>query len=246
MSSNPLPLPEIWSDLPKGYAPEHTRSGVPSGRSGLVLVDYAGGNAQSDSSPVVRPLDRAEETPDAGVPVPVLASAVLAKGLSDLTAIVTQAEALLRAEGTLKGDVYFAVERIHDVALALRMRDVKAGLCDTLEASGREVGAAVIRNEAAATGALSAAALLGDIMHRLEQLIGIVAAGAEPVAGPPTTETAPAPPAAETNVFAATPTSVAFEAQTVDDIALPFARTAAQPLEAPALAEVSQAQATNY
>jgi len=143
MSSNPLPLPEIWSDLPKGDAPEHTRSGVPSGRSGLVLVDYAGGNAQSDSSPVVRPLDRAEETPDAGVPVPVLASAVLAKGLSDLTAIVTQAEALLRAQGTLKGDVYFAVERIHDVALALRMRDVNAALCDTLEASVREVGDAV-------------------------------------------------------------------------------------------------------
>jgi hypothetical protein len=244
MSSNPLPLPEIWSDLPKGDAPEHARSGLPSGRSGLVLVDYAGGNAQSDSSPVVRPLDRAGEAPEAGVPVPVLASAVLAKGLSDLTAIVTQAEALLWARGTMKGDVYFAVERIHDVALALRMRDVNAALCDTLEASVREVGDAVIRHEAAATGALSAAALLGDIMHRLEELIRI-AAGAEPVAGPPTTEAAPAPPASATNVFVATLTSVAFEAQTVDDIPLPFARTAAQSLEAPALAEVSQAQATN-
>jgi len=80
MSSNPLPLPEIWSDLPKGDAPESARPEFPANsRSGLVLVDYAGGNAQSDWSPVVRPLDRAEETPDAGVPVPVLASAVLAK-----------------------------------------------------------------------------------------------------------------------------------------------------------------------
>jgi hypothetical protein len=245
MSSNPLPLPEIWSDLPKGDAPESTRSGVPSGRSGLVLVDYAGGNLQGDSSPVVGPLDRAEETPDAGVPVPVLASAVLAKGLSDLTAIVTQAEALLWAQGTLKGDVYFAVERIHDVALALRMRDVNAALCDTLEASVREVGDAVIRHEAAATGALSAAALLGDIMHRLEELIRIVAAGAESVAGAPTTEAAPAPPASATKVFVATLTSVAFEAQTVDDIPLPVARAAAQPPEAPALAEMSQAHATN-
>ena len=37
---------------------------------------------------------------------------MLAKRLSDLTAIVAQAEALLRAQGTLKGDVYFAVECI--------------------------------------------------------------------------------------------------------------------------------------
>jgi hypothetical protein len=70
----------------------------------------------------------------------------------------------------LKGDVHFAVERIHDVAMALRMRDVDTALCETLEASVREVGDAVVRHEAAATGALSAAALLRDIMGRIEDL----------------------------------------------------------------------------
>ena len=107
--------------------------------------------------------------------MPSLAPAALAKGLADLTAIVTQAEALLRAQGTLKGDVHFAVERIHDVAMALRMRDVDTALCDTLEASVREVGDAVVRHEAAATGALSAAALLRDIMRRIEDLSRFVA-----------------------------------------------------------------------
>ena len=102
--------------------------------------------------------------------MPSLAPAALAKGLADLTAIVTQAEALLRAQGTLKGDVHFAVERIHDVAIALRMRDVDSALCDTLDDSVREVGDAVVRHEAAATGALSAAGLLRDVMRRIEDL----------------------------------------------------------------------------
>ena len=120
----------------------------------------------------------------AGERVPSLAPAALAKGLADLTAIVTQVEALLRAQRILKGDAHFAVERIHDVAMALRVRDVDSTLCDMLDASVREVGDAVVRHEAAATGALSAAALLRDIMRRIEDLAAVasrmVASGAEP------------------------------------------------------------------
>jgi hypothetical protein len=65
MSSDPLPLPEIWSDLPEGGAYEGTRTEfVANGRSGLVLVEYASGFAQSDPpdpQPVVRPIERAEQ-----------------------------------------------------------------------------------------------------------------------------------------------------------------------------------------
>jgi hypothetical protein len=168
MSSDPLPLPEIWSDLPKGDTYESARTEfVANGRSGLVLIEYASSFVQSDPQPVVLPIERAEQLA-ASERVPSLAPAALAKGLADLTAIVTQAEALLRAQGTLKGDVLFAVERIHDVAMALRMRDVDTALCDTLEASVREVGDAVVRHEAAATGALSAP--LRDVMRRIEDL----------------------------------------------------------------------------
>ena len=70
----------------------------------------------------------------------------------------------------------------HDVALALRIRDVNSALCNTLDASVREVGDAVVRHEAAATGAMSAAALLGDVTRRIEELMRIVA-GAEPATG---------------------------------------------------------------
>ena len=201
MSSDPLPLPEIWSDLPEGDAYESTRTEfAANGRSGLVLIEYASGFAQSDPQPAVRPPERAEQ-PAANERMPSLAPAALAKGLADLTAIVTHAEALLRAQGTLKGDVYFAVERIHDVAMALRMRGVDAALCDTLEASVREVGDAVVRHEAAATGALSAAALLRDVMRRIADLTIVAwrtaAANAEPRVRQPATEAAAAtePPA---------------------------------------------------
>jgi hypothetical protein len=198
MSSDPLPLPEIWSDLPKGDAYESTRTAlVANGRSGLVLIEYASGFAQSDPQPVVRPREPAEQAaanergPSERVPgerVASLAPAALAKGLADLAAIVTQAEALLRAQGVLKGDVHFAVERIHDVAMALRMRDVDSALCDALDASVREVGDAVVRHEAAATGALSAAAWLRDIMRRIEDLVVVasrmIASDADPLDRP--------------------------------------------------------------
>ena len=184
MSSDPLPLPEIWSDLPKGDTYESARTEfVANGRSGLVLIEYASSFVQSDPQPVVLPIERAEQLA-ASERVPSLAPAALAKGLADLTAIVTQAEALLRAQGTLKGDVHFAVERIHDVAMALRMRDVDTALCDTLEASVREVGDAVVRHEAAATGALSAAALLRDVMRRIEDLAVVASRMNAPDAAP--------------------------------------------------------------
>jgi hypothetical protein len=196
MASDPLPLPEIWPDLPEGDAYESARTEVAANsRSGLVLIEYTSGFAQSDPPPAVRPPERAEQRA-ASERVPSLAPAVLAKGLADLTAIVTQAEALLRAQGTLKGDVHFAVERIHDIAMALRMRDVDSVLCDTLDASMREVGDAVVRHEAAATGALSAAGLLRDVLRRIEDLAVVasrmIASEREPLVRPWASE--PKPP----------------------------------------------------
>src|SRR5262245_56696453 len=85
MSSDPLPLPEIWSDLPEGETYESARTAfAANGRSGLVLIEYASGFAQSDPQPVDRPPERAEQ-PAASERVPSLAPAALTKGLADLT-----------------------------------------------------------------------------------------------------------------------------------------------------------------
>jgi hypothetical protein len=236
MSSDPLPLPEIWSDLPDGGAYEGTRTEfVANGRSGLVLVEYATGFAQSDSSdpqPVARvPIQRAGQ-PRASGPLASLAPAALAKGLADLTAIVTQAEALLRAQGALKGDVHFAVERIADVAMALRMRDVDSALCDTLDASVGEVGDAVVRHEAAATGALSAAALLRDVVRRLQDLAVVasrmIAADAAPLVRQPAAEAevsveAVAPVATQAGAAIETPAPLAAEMEATIETPAPVA-----------------------
>jgi hypothetical protein len=175
MSSEPLPLPEIWSDPPAGEGETARTELFANSRSSLVLIEYASGYAQQpDLQAFIRPVAPPRQ-PVARERLPSLAPAALLRGLADLGSIVTQAEALLRAQGTLKSDAHFAVEHIHDVAMALRMRDVEAALCDTLDASVREVGDALVRHEAAATGAFSAAALLRDVMRRLEDLTVVAA-----------------------------------------------------------------------
>jgi hypothetical protein len=175
MSSEPLPLPEIWSDPPQGEVETARAELFANSRSSLVLIEYASGYAQQpDLQAFIRPVVPPRQ-PAARERLPSLAPAALLKGLADLGAIVTQAEALLRAQGTLKSDAHFAIEHIHDVAMALRMRDVEGALCDTLDASVREVGDALVRHEAAANGAFSAAALLRDIMRRLEDLTVVAA-----------------------------------------------------------------------
>jgi hypothetical protein len=116
--------------------------------------------------------------------------------------------------------VHFAVERIADVAMALRMRDVDSALCDALDASVREVGDAVVRHEAAATGALSAAALLRDVVRRLEDLTVVasrmIASEAEPLVPQPAAEAvvtieAGAPVATDAEAAIETPAPVAIE-----------------------------------
>ena len=95
----------------------------------------------------------------------------LADGLGRVSATIRQIESVLKANGALALEVHFAIERIQDVAMALRMREVDAALCDTLEASIREVGDAIVRNDAAAARTQGAAALLCDLGKRIDQML---------------------------------------------------------------------------
>ncbi len=171
MSGEPLPLPEIWSDPREGEVElAHTEFAI--GRGSRGLIDTAsGGEQHKDPSGFVRAPAPAAPVVRGHLPGP--APAALSRELADLASIVSEAEALLRAPGILKSDVHFAVEHIHDVAMALRMREVEEALCDTLDKSVREVGDALVRHEAAAGGAASAAALLRDIIRRLDNLTNI-------------------------------------------------------------------------
>ena len=63
--------------------------------------------------------------------------------------------------------------------MALRQREVEPALCDTLEAAIREVGDAIVRNEATAARAQGATALLGDLARRVTDLIALAASAEE-------------------------------------------------------------------
>jgi hypothetical protein len=92
-----------------------------------------------------------------------------------LATTIKQIEAVLLASGASAPDIHFAVERIQDIAMALRQREVEAALCDTLEAAIREVGDAIVRNDAAAGRAVSAAALLRELARRVNDMIALAA-----------------------------------------------------------------------
>jgi hypothetical protein len=102
---------------------------------------------------------------------PAPAPTGLANGLARVSATIRQIESVLKANGALALEAHFAIERIQDVAMALRMREVDAALCDTLEASIREVGDAIVRNDAAAARTQGAAALLCDLGKRIDQML---------------------------------------------------------------------------
>jgi len=94
-------------------------------------------------------------------PRPVFAA--FARGLGDLTAAIEHIETALAAGETAAADAHFAAERITDIAIALRQREV--------EAATREISDAMTRSNAAAARASSAAHLLGKLARRVNDVM---------------------------------------------------------------------------
>ena len=97
----------------------------------------------------------------------------LFRGLTDLARAIEQSQAVLSSSGISTANDLLAVERIHDIAMALRRRDVEPALCDALEVAAREVGDAMVRSNAASAGMLSAASLLSDLSASVTNLIAL-------------------------------------------------------------------------
>jgi hypothetical protein len=174
MSNDLLPLPDILAEPPK----ESDRAAVAAAaataivtveRNGRFLTEYPSGDSHPDMNGLPDTINLLDVVRPGHSPIEV--PTPLADGLADAAVTVRQIESILQANGTVTPEIHFAVERIHDVAMALRMREVDAALCDTLEASIREVGDAIVRNDAAAARALSAVALLCDLSRRIDRMI---------------------------------------------------------------------------
>jgi len=103
-------------------------------------------------------------------------TAGLAGDLRDLGAAMRRVAGETATKGSPAADARAAVERIQDIAFALRECAVDAALCDALEAATREVAEAVARGEAAAQRLQAGFKLLGILTDRVEAMIASAAA----------------------------------------------------------------------
>ncbi len=102
-------------------------------------------------------------------------AAGLVRDLFDLAAAIKWIEGEVAAGATPAADALAAIERIQDIAFALRECAVDAALCDALEAAIREIADVVARGEAAAERAHSASKLLPVLAERINTMIAAAA-----------------------------------------------------------------------
>ena len=93
--------------------------------------------------------------------------APLARDLLDLVAAIKWIEGEAAASRVSAGDSPAAIERIEDIAFALRERQVEAALCDALEAATREVAEIITHGEVVAERVQSAVRLLRALADRI-------------------------------------------------------------------------------
>lgn len=192
MSNDPLPVSDILVEPPNDADYDAIYAQIMATERGRgFLTKYASRNRHSDTQSLVGMIARLEAAIRDNPP-PQVAAALL-RSLGDLAAAIKQVEAILLASGSSASDDLFAAERIQDIAMAIRQRQVDATLCDALEAATREVGDAIVRNNAAAARILSAVALLRDLMGRVNDMIALIGAvtgsGVEPADRPAANET---------------------------------------------------------
>ena len=182
MSSDPLPVPES-SAKPRDDADYEAVHAVLTAtvRGRRFLTEYVARHGRADTRKLAGIIANLEAAMRVGLASQ--ASHAFVRILTELIPALEQISAELARDTNSAADVHFAVERIQDIAMALRQRDVEAALCDGLDAEIREVGDAIVRNEAAEARAHNAAAQLRELARRVADMTARAAtvptAGAE-------------------------------------------------------------------
>jgi hypothetical protein len=141
------------------------------------LTEYARRSRHPDTLRLVSTIARIEATMRDNPPQEV--ASAFTRDFPDMAAAIEQIAAILATSESSAADGLFAAERIQDIALALRQRQVEVALCDGLEADIREVSDAIVGNNAAAK---RAAVLLGDLARRVNDVSALAGAIARPAA----------------------------------------------------------------
>jgi hypothetical protein len=187
MPNDPLPVPDIIAEPRREAAGDMVRAQISATeRQRSLITEYINRNRRPDTEKLVGPIARRE----AATQNAELAPSDPAHRLRALAGTIRQIEVALPTNHMSAPDVHFAVERIQDVAFALRQRGIEPVLCDALETAIREVGDAVVRQDAAAARAAGAEAQLHELAREVGDLI-------ETFADQDTARAAMAPPAIE-------------------------------------------------
>ena len=179
MANDPLSLPDLLGE-PRSetdYQAVHAElMATKHGRD--FLAEYARRNLDPETRKFVSTMARLESAMrDHQVPQ---ISATMLQGLGDLARAIEQSEAVFLAAGDSAANDFLAVQRIQDIGMALRRRDVEPALCDALDEAAREIGDAMVRGNAAMVGKLSSASLLRDLRERVNDLIAFCESATSP------------------------------------------------------------------
>ncbi len=190
MANDPLSLSDVMSESPSeaDYQAVYVElTATERGRNFLAVHNSR--HPDSDTRQLLSTVARLEaamrDNPAQQIPV------TLFRGLTDLARAIEQSQAVVSASSISAADDLLAVERIHDIGVALRRRDVEPALCDALEEAAREVGDAIVRSNAAAAGTLSIASLLNDLLAPINNLIARFDSAKSPGAELPAAREAP-------------------------------------------------------
>jgi hypothetical protein len=171
MASDLSSLPNVLGESPSeaDYQAVHAAL-MATERGRNFLTEYANRNLDPDARNLVGTIARLESAMR-DHQAPQIPDAMF-RSLVEATQAFEQSGAIFSASGGSTANDLHAVEHIQDICMALRRRDVEPALCDALERSAREIGDAMVRGNAAAIGASSAASLLRDLLARVHELVG--------------------------------------------------------------------------
>jgi hypothetical protein len=173
MSSDPLPAADILTQSPNDPDYEAFYAEVVATERGRsFLAEYASRNLRPDASKLIGTIARLESALRHDWPTEMPRE--LFARLVDLDAAIAEVEPTLAGGPDSLSEPLFAAERIDDIAVALRQRNVEPVLCDALEAAAREVGDALVRNKVAAASSQSAIAQSRDLGRRVKEIIALV------------------------------------------------------------------------
>jgi hypothetical protein len=200
MSKDTLAFADFLTGLPRDAGYDSVYAAVMASEAGRwFLGEYASRNRHADTQTLVGALAcveaaiRGEATPQTAMSPRVGAlsqapaqpegaalsqsaaqSATVApascRDLIEIEAAINRVEALV-AGWTNGPDSHRAVDRIHDIAFALREREFESALCDALDYAAREISAELNSADTAAQRAGAARELLHDLAGRVKDMI---------------------------------------------------------------------------